>query len=94
MKRLEIEATCTVGGYRDGYIWLGEFIDVVISRTGFDLDGSGPEGEALPTWRAENLSCDHAIFQPWMGAINPEWGAPTTCRVRRTPLGNLSALSL
>ncbi len=88
------ECTCTIYRSWDWDCWSGKFVDIIISRTSFDLYWIRSVATALLIARAINFTRYNTIFQPRMRATKPQRTKTSTWHVGHTPLRHLSTWSI
>lgn len=89
--------TCTVCGSRDWHIRFDKFIDMIISRTGFDLDGIGYvviTQIGIPYYGSQHVTCNHSVLKSWMRTIEIKSSITSTSSVTCAPLRHSSILSI
>ncbi len=90
----ENDCTCTIYRHWDRWLWTFKLVDIVISRTSFDLDGVGCVGTALIINRAVDFTSNNSIFWLRMRATKPQRTKTSTWHVTETPLGHLRTRSI
>lgn len=91
MIRVRKLQTCTISRAQ---CWLDELINIIISRTSFDLYGVGIVATAAKWRGTTDLSDDHSICQLWVTTIEPQWAIGSTHVITNTWFWHLGILSI